>query len=145
MAYRDMWVTCEECGRQFVFRVEEQRRLDRQGKEIEPPGLCLEHRSTESSGRERERERERVPRVERRTKPEPVVLGHGPHEGRVKWYSKEKGYGFLVHPTGEEVFFHHTGIKGEDEDLPDGTPVTFLVEETEKGPQAVDVEQMDSE
>ena len=142
MAYRDMWLTCEECGRQFVFRVEEQRRMDRQGKEIEPPSLCPEHREGEAPRREREQEQQRPPRAERQATPEPVVLGYGPHEGKVKWYSREKGYGFIVHPSGEEVFFHHSGIKAEDEDFADGTPVTFLVEETEKGPQAVEVEHL---
>jgi len=77
-------------------------------------------------------------------KPEPI--GPGPHEGSVKWYDGEKGYGFIVHPTGEEVFFHRTGLApGEIPDFPDGTQVTYLIEQTEKGPQAVDVERMDGE
>jgi CspA family cold shock protein len=73
-------------------------------------------------------------------------LGPGPHEGRVKWYDHGKGYGFIAHPGGEEVFFHRTGIApGEIPDFPDGTPVTYLVEQTTKGPQAVDVERTDAE
>jgi CspA family cold shock protein len=142
MAYRDMWLTCEECGRQFVFRVEEQRRMERQGQEIEPPSLCPEHRGAEAPRRERLQEQQRAPRAGGQATPEPVVLGYGPHEGKVKWYSREKGYGFIVHPSGEEIFFHHTGIKAEDVEFADGTPVTFLVEETEKGPQAVEVEHL---
>jgi len=39
--YRDTWATCEKCGKQFVFTVEEQRRLDKMGLEVEP-SLCPE-------------------------------------------------------------------------------------------------------
>jgi len=74
------------------------------------------------------------------------VLGAGPHEGSVKWYDPEKGYGFIVHPSGEELFFHRTGIApGELADFPDGTRVTYLIEQTEKGLQAADVARMDVE
>ena len=76
----------------------------------------------------------------------PAVLDAGPHEGSVKWYDQEKGYGFVVHPSGEELFFHRTGIApGERPDFPDGTRVTYCVEQTEKGPQAADVARMDAE
>jgi CspA family cold shock protein len=74
------------------------------------------------------------------------MVGHGPHEGSVKWFDREKGYGFISHPSGEEIFFHRTGVApGEPMEFPDGTPVTFCVEETEKGPQAVDVERMEAD
>jgi CspA family cold shock protein len=67
----------------------------------------------------------------------------GPHEGSVKWYDGDKGYGFIVHSDGEEIFFHRTGIApGEDPHFPDGTRVTYCIEQTDKGPQAVDVERM---
>jgi len=72
-------------------------------------------------------------------------LGPGPHEGNVKWYDPEKGYGFILHSDGEEVFFHRTGIApGETPRFPDGAKVTYLIEQTEKGPQAVDVARMDA-
>jgi CspA family cold shock protein len=71
-------------------------------------------------------------------------LGPGPHEGSVKWYDSEKGYGFIVHPDGTELFFHRTGVApGETPDFPDGVQVTYCVEDSDKGPQAVDVERMD--
>jgi CspA family cold shock protein len=64
----------------------------------------------------------------------------------VKWYDGERGYGFIIHPSGEEIFFHRTGVApGERPYFPDGTRVTYLIEETEKGPQAVDVARMDVE
>ena len=90
------------------------------------------------------RARSQKPRPEPQPK-ETTPLGYGPHEGNVKWYSNEKGYGFIIHPSGTEIFFHHTGIApGERHEFPDGTRVTFLVEESERGPQAVEVERMDT-
>jgi len=64
----------------------------------------------------------------------------------VKWYDTEKGYGFIVQHSGDEIFFHRTGIaSGEQPFFPDGTRVTYLVEHTGRGPQAVDVARMDVE
>ena len=145
MAYRDTWATCRQCGKQFLFRLEEQRRMEQQGHEVAPPERCQDCGRTTASLAERPP----APRIAPRPRPERpqtgVSLGHGPHEGKVKWFSAEKGYGFIVHPGGQEVFFHHSGIApGASLDFPDGAWVTFLVEETEKGPQAVDVERKDS-
>ena len=96
-----------------------------------------------SGERHPEPRRESQPRPAAEQKPRqpaPAPLGPGPHEGQVKWYDREKGYGFIVHPGGEELFFHRTGLAlGEIPDFPDGTR-----EETEKGPQAADVERMDA-
>ena len=144
MTFRDTWATCAGCGREFVFRVNEQRRQAERGEEIAPPELCPACRALARA------ERRPGQRTGQRSRPaagrEPkkvVVLGAGPHEGKVKWYDHEKGYGFIIHPSGEEIFFHRTGIvPGEIPDFPDGTPVTYLVEQTQRGPQAVDVERM---
>ena len=74
------------------------------------------------------------------------MIGPGPHEGSVKWYDRERGYGFIVHHTGDEIFFHRTGLApGETPHFPDGARVTYLVEQTSKGPQAVDVARMDAD
>jgi len=32
-------------------------------------------------------------------------------EGRIKWYSEKKGYGFIETENGEEIFLHSTGFK----------------------------------
>jgi CspA family cold shock protein len=63
-----------------------------------------------------------------------------PGQGAVKWYDPEKGYGFLVRHTGDEVFFHRTRLLEEDHRrLVEGALVTYELEETEKGLQAVNV------
>jgi CspA family cold shock protein len=149
-------VTCAECGKEFIFRVEQQREQAARGEEIAPPASCPSCRGI--TGPERTvyetRHTERQPEPRRETAPSSkeekveatVALGPGPHEGTVKWFDSEKGYGFLAHPDGTEIFFHRSGIApGEGINFPDGAPVTFLIEQTEKGPQAVDVARMDEE
>jgi len=143
MTYQDTWATCTKCGRQFVFRVEEQRQQEERGGEIEPPELCPSCRLPAPP------ERHDLVQIEHRPEPESErepkeMLGDGPHEGTVKWYDEVKGYGFIVHPSGEEFFFHRTGVApGEMPSFPDGTRVTYFVEHTTRGPQAVDVARMD--
>ena len=148
MAYQDQWAICAKCGKQFVFRIEEQRRQAARGEGIIPPELCPSCRVVARSEHRLEPQREprSRPAVEQKpATPTAAALGPGPHEGSVKWYDREKGYGFILHSSGEEVFFHRTGIApGEIPSFPDGTRVTYLVEQTEKGPQAVDVERMDT-
>ena len=148
MVYRDAMVTCTSCGKDFIYRVEDQRRQTGRGEELVPPEACPSCRGESSAEYRPEPKRERAPA---RAKPEQkveatVALGPGPHEGTVKWYDTEKGYGFVAHPDGEEIFFHRTGIApGERPSFPDDTPVTFLIEQSEKGPQAVDVARLGEE
>lgn len=61
--------------------------------------------------------------------------------GTVKWFSRVKGYGFIApDDAGKEIFVHFSGIEGEGyRNLEEGQRVTFLVEDTPKGPQAVSV------
>ncbi|GMR09246.1 MAG: hypothetical protein BMS9Abin28_0064 [Anaerolineae bacterium] len=61
--------------------------------------------------------------------------------GTVKWFSRVKGYGFIAPDDDEsEIFVHFTGIEGEGyRNLEKGEKVSFVVEDTEKGPQAVQV------
>ena len=61
--------------------------------------------------------------------------------GTVKWFSADKGYGFVVRENGEEIFLHHSAIRGRGmKTLADGQPVTFVTVERERGLQASDVE-----
>jgi CspA family cold shock protein len=138
MVYQDAWAICTRCGEQFVYRIEEQRRQAERGEEMTPPELCPSCQTQAQTGRRAE------PRREPSSRPAATELGTGPHEGSVKWYDPEKGYGFIVHPDGEEIFFHRTGVApGEVPDFADGTRVTYCVEQTEKGLQAVDVERLE--
>ena len=60
--------------------------------------------------------------------------------GLVKWFSDLKGYGFIQSETGEDIFVHHSGIAGSGfKSLSDGNKVSFEVEQTPKGLQAINV------
>jgi cold shock protein len=60
--------------------------------------------------------------------------------GTVKWFSNQKGYGFIARDTGEDVFVHHTAIEAEGyRTLAEGDRVEFTVEAGQKGPAATNV------
>ncbi|CAB1128152.1 cold-shock protein, molecular chaperone, RNA-helicase co-factor [Candidatus Hydrogenisulfobacillus filiaventi] len=60
--------------------------------------------------------------------------------GRVKWFSAEKGYGFLEREDGGDVFVHYTAINGTGfRTLNEGERVEFDIVEGERGPQAANV------
>jgi CspA family cold shock protein len=119
--YRDTWATCEKCGKQFIFTVEEQRRLDKMGLDIEP-SLCPDCRE----GRESE------------------PLESGEQQGVVKWYEPKKRYGFITMRSGNDIFFHRNAIAtGKEGDFTEGTKVTFTIAESDKGPEATDVKLME--
>lgn len=62
-------------------------------------------------------------------------------QGTVRWFSRVKGYGFIQPDGGEkDVFVHFSAIRGEGyRNLSEGQRVEFSIEDTPKGPQAVDV------
>jgi CspA family cold shock protein len=68
-------------------------------------------------------------------------------EGTVKWFNVSKGFGFIIRPDGEEIFVHFRSIIGADKgrrSLRDGQSVSYVVVDSDKGPQAEEVEPLDS-
>jgi CspA family cold shock protein len=61
-------------------------------------------------------------------------------QGTVKWFSRDKGYGFIQREGGDDVFVHFSAIQSEGfRTLEEGERVEFTVESGPKGPQAVNV------
>ena len=61
-------------------------------------------------------------------------------KGKVKWFSNQKGYGFITPENGADVFVHHTAIQGEGyKTLEEGQEVEFEIEKGAKGEQATKV------
>ena len=62
--------------------------------------------------------------------------------GTVKWFSDDKGFGFITPEDGsKDVFVHHNSINGEGfRSLAEGAKVTYDVESSEKGPRAANVQ-----
>lgn len=60
--------------------------------------------------------------------------------GHVKWFSEQKGYGFIEEDGGTEIFVHFSGIQGDGfKNLYEGQAVEFDIEQGDKGPKAVNV------
>jgi CspA family cold shock protein len=61
--------------------------------------------------------------------------------GTVKWFSDEKGFGFITPDDGQkDLFVHYTGIESDGyKSLPEGSKVTYEAEDGPKGPKAVNV------
>jgi cold shock protein len=62
--------------------------------------------------------------------------------GTVKWFSNDKGYGFITPDKGgEDLFVHFSAIAGSGfKTLDEGAKVSFEVTQGQKGPQATDVQ-----
>ena len=60
--------------------------------------------------------------------------------GTVKWFSDDKGFGFITPESGKDLSVHHSGIGGEGfKSLAEGAKVSYDAEAGEKGPKAVNV------
>ena len=61
-------------------------------------------------------------------------------EGIVKWFSDQKGFGFIEQEDGKDVFVHHSSISGSGfKTLAEGDRVSFEVEATDRGLKAKNV------
>lgn len=60
--------------------------------------------------------------------------------GTVKWFSNEKGFGFISRPDGDDIFVHFSAIQTEGyRSLAEGQAVEFDIVEGPKGQQAANV------
>jgi CspA family cold shock protein len=62
--------------------------------------------------------------------------------GTVKWFSDDKGFGFITPDDGDkDLFVHHTGINADGyRSLQEGAKVSYDAEAGDKGPKAVNVQ-----
>ncbi|MCE9589191.1 MAG: cold shock domain-containing protein [Planctomycetes bacterium] len=60
-----------------------------------------------------------------------------PIAGKVKWFDPKKGFGFIVGPSGQDVFVHFSQIQSDGfRSLKDGEDVEYELVQGEKGYQA---------
>jgi CspA family cold shock protein len=64
--------------------------------------------------------------------------------GTVKWFSDEKGFGFITPDDGsQDVFVHHSAIDGDGyRSLDEGSKVSYEAEPSDKGPRASSVQKV---
>jgi CspA family cold shock protein len=61
-------------------------------------------------------------------------------QGTVKWFNDQKGFGFISATDGKDYFVHHSSILGTGfKTLKEGAQVQFEIENTDRGPRAVQV------
>ena len=64
--------------------------------------------------------------------------------GRIKWFSLEKGFGFIASDEGEDVYLAATSLPDGVSTVKPGTKLEFGVAEGRRGPQALSVRIIDA-
>ena len=157
MTFRDQKLICQECGRTFYFTVTEQRRLAERTTEeaVVPPEQCPDCRGqapipapvAEVSARKHTVERTELPASSRaRAAPADAEF---PFEeegvkvkliGTVKWFSVDKGYGFITKADGRDIFFHRADVLERPlSRISEDRQVEFQLRQTDKGQEAFNV------
>jgi cold shock CspA family protein len=147
MNFRDRF-EIDEDGNKFLFTVEMQRRLSKAGLPVEVKSLSKLGQSTSPPASKEQASPAPKPRQEQQSKsieveePESIQIDPltGKYIGRIKWYNGRKGYGFLLRGGGEEIFFHRSAAVGNPDALAEGLWILYDVEETNKGPEATEIE-----
>jgi CspA family cold shock protein len=166
MVFRDQRLTCEECGRTFFFTVTEQRRLAEQTgtEQVEAPALCPQCRDRSQAGQVGSQTRADIApsMVEKPGEPVEETTRPGVEQavdmqieeafpleeegvqvkliGTVKWFSRDKGYGFITKADGKDLFFHRADLSKDEHGWPqEGEKVEFQIRQTAKGPEAFNV------
>jgi cold shock protein len=68
------------------------------------------------------------------------------NRGKVKWFNKAKGFGFIGRDDGPDVFVHHSAIQGGGyQSLQEGDDVEFDIVQGQKGPQAENVVKLEAQ
>ena len=147
MNFKDHFATDGE-GNEFLFTVEMQRRLSQAGLPVEAAYLDQLKQKAPPPKQEPSREPRQEPLREKQssredvTEPASIQIDPmtGKYIGRIKWYNGRKGYGFILRGAGEEIFFHRSAAVKDADSLAEGLWILYDVEETNKGPEATDIE-----
>lgn len=71
-------------------------------------------------------------------------MGSAVPTGRVKWYEKEKGFGFLTSDDGGDVFVHKAALPTGVDELRSGQRVEFGIVDSRKGAQALSLKLLET-